>query len=156
MSVEAYMDFTKSVFSFTQMSVGAYMNFVNSMFSFSRGSTNSSAKSTERVTKEAKSSNGEAEASLRETIKGSVRTSEMSGREEPHNGTAAPKENGNADAQEDLAIEDYDSLNVKQATQGLEGIEDSEVKQIRHYEEANKNRSTLLRRMDERLGTSIN
>ena len=80
----------------------------------------------------------------------------MSGREEPQNGAAAPKENRDAHAQEDLAIEDYDSLNVKQATQRLDELGDAEVEQIRRYEEANKNRSTLLRHVDERLETSSN
>ena len=61
-----------------------------------------------------------------------------------------------AEAQEDLAIEDYDSLNVKQAAQRLEELGDAEIEQIRHYEGANKNRSTLLSRVDERLEASIN
>jgi hypothetical protein len=134
------------------MSVGAYMDFAKSMFSLSHGS----AKSTQRGTKEAKRSNGEAEGSLSEIRSESVRTNEIEGREEPQNGAAVPKENGDADAQEDLAIEDYDSLNVKQAAQRLEELEDAEVEQIRRYEEANKNRSTLLSRVDERLEASIN
>ena len=57
----------------------------------------------------------------------------MGGREEPQNGAAATKENGDAGAQEDLAIEDYDSLNVKQAAQRLEELGDAEVEQIRYY-----------------------
>jgi hypothetical protein len=86
----------------------------------------------------------------------------MEDQEEPQNGSAngaaAPKENnGDAHAQEeDLAIEDYDSLNVKQAAQRLEELGDTEVEQIRHYEEAHKNRSSLLSQVDERLAASIN
>ena len=61
-----------------------------------------------------------------------------------------------AESQEDLAVENYDSLNVKQTAQRLEELGDAEVEQIRHYEEANKNCSTLLSRVDERLEASIN
>ncbi len=83
----------------TQESVDAYMDFVNSIFSFYQGSV----------------------------------------QEEAGGG---------------LPIEDYDSLGVKKIRERLEELSDEEVEQLRRYETANKNRSTLLVRFDERLGAS--
>ena len=42
-------------------------------------------------------------------------------------------------------------MNVKQISERLEELSDEEVERLRRYEAANKNRSTLLRRLDERL-----
>ena len=53
-----------------------------------------------------------------------------------------------------LPIEEYDSLSVKQIRERLQGLSDAEVEQLRRYETANKNRSTLLVRFDERLEAS--
>jgi uncharacterized protein (TIGR02271 family) len=53
-----------------------------------------------------------------------------------------------------LPIEDYDSLGVKKVSERLQELSDEEVEQLRRYETANKNRSTLLARFDERLGAS--
>ena len=84
----------------TQESVDAYMDFVNSIFSFYQGSV----------------------------------------QEEAGGGG--------------LPIEDYDSLGVTKIRERLEELSDEEVEQLRRHETANKNRSTLLARFDERLGAS--
>ncbi len=53
-----------------------------------------------------------------------------------------------------LPIEDYDSLGVKEISERLQELSDEEVEQLRRYEMANKNRSTLLARFDKRLEAS--
>jgi len=45
-------------------------------------------------------------------------------------------------------------LGVKKIRERLEELSDEKVEQIRRYETANKNRSTLLVCFDERLGAS--
>jgi hypothetical protein len=110
----------------TQESVGTYMDFVNSIFSFYQGSVQEEEKGAEA-----------AERGTRETDRSTggerVESQEASG---------------------GLPIEDYDSLGVKKIRERLEELSDEEVEQLRRYETANKNRSTLLARFDERLGAS--
>src|SRR5215204_4020970 len=88
---------------------------------------------------------------IRSIIRESVSRSGAGSREEeePQAESTAPKQSRAGD--EELPIEDYDSLNVKQISERLEELSDEEVEQLRRYEAANKNRSTLLRRLDERL-----
>jgi hypothetical protein len=113
----------------TQESVDAYMDFVNSIFSFYQGSVQEEeeeegAEAAERGTTETDRSNG---------------GERVEGQEAGGGG---------------LPIEDYDSLGVKKISERLEELSDEEVEQLRRYETANKNRSTLLARFDERLGAS--
>ena len=111
----------------TQESVDAYMDFVNSIFSFYQGSVQEEeeegAEAAERGTTETDTSNGGERVESQEAGGG-------------------------------LPIEDYDSLGVKKISERLEELSDEEVAQLRRYETANKNRSTLLVRFDERLGAS--
>jgi hypothetical protein len=51
----------------------------------------------------------------------------------------------------DLPLADYDSLNVREVSERLEEFSVEEVEQLRRYEAVNKNRSTLLRRFDDRI-----
>jgi hypothetical protein len=110
----------------TQESVGAYMDFVNSTFSFYQGSVQEEegAEAAQRGTTETDTSTG---------------------------GERVESQEAGGDG---LPIEDYDSLGVKQIRERLEELSDEEVEQLRGYETANKNRSTLLVRFDERLGAS--
>ena len=48
-------------------------------------------------------------------------------------------------------LEGYDSLNIEQITERLDGLSTQELRQLRAYEAENKSRSTLLRRLDERI-----
>jgi uncharacterized protein (TIGR02271 family) len=57
----------------------------------------------------------------------------------------------NREAGGGLPIEDYDSLGVKNISERLEELSNEEVEQLRRYETANKNRSTLLARFDRYL-----
>jgi hypothetical protein len=110
----------------TQESVGVYMDFVNSIFSFYQGSVQEEkgAEAAERGTRETDRSTGGDRVESQEAGGGG------------------------------LPIEDYDSLGVKKISERLEELSDEEVEQLRRYETANKNRSTLLARFDERLGAS--
>ena len=100
---------------------------------------------------------GEAEEAPSEGIRSIIResvTTSGAGRsrqeeEEPQAESTAPEQSHAGD--EELPIEDYDSLNIKQISERLEGLSDEEVERLRRYEAANKTRSTLLRRLDERL-----
>ena len=67
--------------------------------------------------------------------------------------TAEPtREEPQAQAGEgDLPLADYDSLNVREVSERLEELSVEEVEQLRGYEAANKNRSTLLKRFDDRI-----
>src|ERR671916_423282 len=51
----------------------------------------------------------------------------------------------------DLPLADYDSLNVREVSENLAELSVEEIEQLRRYEAANKNRSTLLRRFDDRI-----
>jgi hypothetical protein len=67
--------------------------------------------------------------------------------EEPQAGTAAPESRADA---EELPIEDYDSLDVNQITQRLGGLSDEEIARLRDYEARNKNRRSIMQRLDAR------
>ena len=136
----------------TQESVNAYMDFVNSMFNFGQAGVQTTQRATDvavegvqRVTREVEGSTAAVEEAPGED------TSTTTTPEEPQAETTTALEESSADAEEELPIEEYDSLNVEQISQRLEELSDEQLEQLRRYEAANKNRSTLLRRLDERL-----
>ena len=45
----------------------------------------------------------------------------------------------------------YDEMNVSQVTERLEGLSVEELKRVRDYEQRNKNRETVLERIDQRI-----
>lgn len=49
-------------------------------------------------------------------------------------------------------IDDYDDLNVKQVAEALDGLSVYELEKVRRYEEANKDRVTVLRDVERRVG----
>jgi hypothetical protein len=51
----------------------------------------------------------------------------------------------------ELPLEDYDLLTVEQISERLDDLSAEEIGQLRAYEAENKNRSTLLQRLDERI-----
>ena len=65
-------------------------------------------------------------------------------------GQRSTGENIQADAGE-LPIEDYDSLNVHQITQKLRELSVEELEQLRDYEAKNKNRRSIMQRLDTRF-----
>lgn len=51
----------------------------------------------------------------------------------------------------ELPVEDYDSLNVHQVTQKLGELSVEELEQLRDYEANNKNRRSIMQRLDTRI-----
>ena len=49
-------------------------------------------------------------------------------------------------------IEGYDELNVEEVTSRLDGLSEAELRRVRNYEQRNKNRETLIAKVDRRLG----
>lgn len=64
--------------------------------------------------------------------------------------SAAAVEEGRSDA-EGLPIEEYDSLTVSQVTQRLRELSVEEVEQLRGYEAENRNRRSIMQRLETRL-----
>ncbi len=54
-------------------------------------------------------------------------------------------------ADDGLPLEDYDSLNVREVSERLDELSVEEIRQLRDYEARNKNRRTLLERLDNRI-----
>lgn len=109
----------------TQESAGVYAEFMNALLAMSQGALQREA--------------GEAGRGTTREVQGTTSTTP----------TEAPPER-QAGAEEP-PLEDYDSLTVEQISQRLDGLSAEEIRQLRRYEAENKNRSTLLQRLDERI-----
>jgi hypothetical protein len=48
-------------------------------------------------------------------------------------------------------IDGYDEMNVEEVTSRLDGLSEAELRQVRNYEQGNKNRETLIAQIDRRL-----
>jgi hypothetical protein len=48
-------------------------------------------------------------------------------------------------------IEGYDEMNVGEVTEQLDSLSEAELRRVRTYEQANKNRETLITQIDRRL-----
>ena len=96
---------------------------------------------------------GEAERSpsegLRSIIRESVRRSEV-GRGEELQARTATSEEVSADTEE-LPIDSYDLLNVHQVTQRLGELSIEELERLRGYEAQNKNRRSIMQRLETRI-----
>ncbi|MDQ3834802.1 MAG: hypothetical protein M3315_14495, partial [Actinomycetota bacterium] len=96
---------------------------------------------------------GEAERSpsegLRSIIRESVRRSEV-GRGEELQARTATSEEVSADTEE-LPIDGYDLLNVHQVTQRLGELSIEELERLRDYEAQNKNRRSIMQRLETRI-----
>ncbi len=109
----------------TQESVSAYMDFLNSAFSFSQATPQAAERGAQEV--------------ARGTETGSLETT-------------APSSQADGD---DLPLEDYDSLNIRQISERLDELSDEEIRRLRDYESQNKNRRTLMERLDQRIETGF-
>ena len=74
------------------------------------------------------------------------------GEEPQEDGGTVASEGGRAAAQ-GPPLEGYDSMNVEQISNRLEGLSVEELEQLRRYEAANKDRSTLRRRIDDLIAS---
>ena len=86
---------------------------------------------------------------------GGIQTAERSTEESDRTVGARPEESSTRSSTgDDLPISDYDSLNVEEVTSKLEGLSVEEKRQVRDYEAQNKNRSTMLKEIDEQIGAA--
>ncbi len=88
---------------------------------------------------------------IRSIIRESVSRSEVVDREASQVGTTAPEVQTDA---EELPIEDYDSLNIRQIAERLDGLVVEEIERVLDYETNNKNRRTLIARLERRAKKS--
>ena len=83
---------------------------------------------------------------------GGIQTAERSTEESARTVGGRPEESSTRSSTgDDLPISDYDSLNVEEVTSKLEGLSVEERQRVRDYEAQNKNRSTMLKEIDERI-----
>jgi FtsZ-interacting cell division protein ZipA len=88
---------------------------------------------------------------IRSIIRESVSRSEVVDRAASQARTPAPEAQTDA---EGLPIEDYDSLNVRQIAERLDGLVVEEIERVLDYETKNKNRRTLIARLERRAKKS--
>ncbi len=114
--------------AFAQESVNAYMDFLDTAFSQYREGTQRAA--------------GSAQEQARV---GSQAVSDVVG-------IAADTTRDTADiAAGRPPIEGYDEMNVEEITEQLDSLSEAELRRVRTYEQANKNRETLITQIDRRL-----
>ena len=104
-------------------------------------------------TRRAKQATKDTSDVIRETDQAQKRVLEEGGKapaQTTEEGQRSTGENIQADAGE-LPIEDYDSLNVHQVTQKLRELSVEELEQLRDYEAKNKNRRSIMQRIDTRI-----
>ena len=53
-----------------------------------------------------------------------------------------------------MPIAGYDELNVGEIVAQLDSLSAEELEQVRQYEQSNKNRSTLIKQINERSGNA--
>src|SRR5918997_1144819 len=164
---------------FTQASTNTYMNLLDSINSFYQGGTTRAqrrAEEAERSTAEAerrveqaekRSSEAEeragkaekrAEEAQRrvEEAKGSTEQAESRAKEAERRAEEAERGSSEADSQggDDLPLADYDSLNIRQISERLDELSVEEIERLRDYEVRNKDRSTLVNRLNSRIEVS--
>src|SRR5215207_570502 len=114
----------------TRASTDTYMELLDSVFSFYQGG----ASRTQRRIEEAERRVEQAQRSTEEAEK---------------SGSEAESQGGG-----ELPLADYDSLNVRQISERLNELNVEEIGRLRDYEANNKNRRTVLERMDARISAA--
>jgi hypothetical protein len=133
---------------FTQASTNTYMNLLDSIYSFYQGGTTRAqrrAEEAERRVEEAKRSTEQAESRAEEA--------ERRAEEAERRAEEAERGSSEADSQggDDLPLADYDSLNIRQISERLDELSVEEIRRLRDYEVRNKDRSTLVNRLNSRI-----
>ena len=161
---------------FTQASTNTYMNLLDSIASFYQGGMTRAqrraeeaegrAEEAEKRTREAEGRAGKAEKraeeaerrveeAKRSTEQAESRAEEAERRAEQAERRAEEAERGSsqADSQggDDLPLADYDSLNIRQISERLDELSVEEIRRLRDYEVRNKDRSTLVNRLNSRI-----
>src|SRR5918992_1670655 len=118
---------------FTQVSANTYMNLLDSISSFYQGGTMRAEERAEEAERRAE----EAERQVEQTQR-SAEEAERSSSE------------GESQGGDDLPLAEYDSLNIRQISERLDELSVEEIRRLRDYEVRNKDRSTLVNRLNSR------
>ena len=133
---------------FTQASTNTYMNLLDSIYSFYQGGTTRAqrrAEEAERRVEEAKRSTEQAESRAEEAERRAEQAERRA--EEAERGSSQADSQGG----DDLPLADYDSLNIRQISERLDELSVKEIERLRDYEVRNKERSTLVNRLNSRI-----
>src|ERR671920_1975911 len=161
---------------FTQVSANTYMNLLDSISSFYQGGTTRAqrraeeaerrAEQAERSTEEAQRRAAETERSIEEAQrradKAEERAEEAERRAEEaerqveqtqRRAEEAERSSSEGESQggDDLPLAEYDSLNIRQISERLDELSVEEIRRLRDYEVRNKDRSTLVNRLNSRI-----
>ncbi len=156
-----------------QESLSAYTDFLNSAFSVFQAGPQAAKEGVREggedaqriISREAERHHREDEGTaeedrrstkeeLRSIVRESVHRSEAGIGEEPQEDGGTVASEGRRAAAQGPPLEGYDSLNVEQISSRLEGLSVEALEQLRCYETANKDRSTLHRRIDNLIASS--
>src|ERR687890_261991 len=157
---------------FTQASTNTYMNLLDSISSFYQGGTTRAQRRAEEAERRAEQAERSIEEAQRRAEKAEERAEEAERRAEEAERQVeqtqrraeeaerrveeAERSSSEAEGQgdDDLPLADYDSLNIRQICERLDGFSVEEIGRLRDYEVRNKNRSTLVNRLDSRIESS--
>ena len=114
----------------TQESVDAYMDFMDSMFSFWQGATQTAKGVAEPAP---------VNTTTPSTDESTVTASQLTSDEED---------------EEELPLENYGKLNANEVNDGIEKLSVQDIERLRDYEARNKNRRSVLERMDARISAA--
>ncbi len=114
--------------AFAQESVNAYMDFLDTAFSQYREGTQRAAESAQEGTRAGSQAIADVTRIAADTTRD---TADIAAGQPP--------------------IEGYDEMNVGEVTERLDGLSEAELRRVRTYEQANKNRGTLIAEIDQRL-----
>src|SRR5918999_1352528 len=129
---------------FTQASTNTYMNLLDSIASFYQGGTTRAQRRAAGGAIRAEQAESRAEEAERRAEQAERRAEE------------AERGSSQADSQggDDLPLADYDSLNIRQISERLDELSVEEIRRMRDYEVRNKDRSTLVNRLNSRIEVS--
>src|SRR5215217_3036094 len=150
---------------FTQASANTYMNLLDSISSFYQGGTTRAQRRVEEAERRAeeaesqvKETNRRAEQAEKRTEEAERSTEQAERRTEEAERRAEEAERSSSEAEsqreDDLPLADYDSLNIRQISERLDELSVEEIRRLRAYEVRNKDRSTLVTRLNLRIEAS--
>ena len=116
---------------------------------------NRRAEEAEKRTEEAESRAEQAERSTEEAQR-RTEQAETNTEEAQRRAEEAERSSSEAESQgeDDLPLADYDSLNIRQISERLDELSVEEIRRLRAYEVRNKDRSTLVTRLNLRIEAS--
>src|SRR5215207_5728932 len=142
----------------TRASTDTYMELLDSVFSFYQGGASRTQRRIEEAERREAEAQRRAEEAERREEEAQRRAQEAERRvgEAERSTEEAEKSGSEAESQGggELPLADYDSLNVRQISERLNELNVEEIGRLRDYEANNKNRRTVLERMDARISAA--